>query len=140
MKSKVVKRITRQPNLNTSGLRPWQPGQSGNPGGRPKKLPVTDALRELVDKGAVPKKKAATLAGQLAQQLVRQALKGKMAPLVEVIDRIEGRARQRIEQSGPEGGPIPLELPGTREEIDRRIHELLSKAKGERNARSAKKR
>jgi hypothetical protein len=129
VKSKVIKRITRQPNLNTTGLRPWQPGQSGNPGGRPKKLPITDALRELVEKGAVPRKRAATLAGQLAQQLLRQALRGKMAPLVEVIDRIEGKARQRIEQSGPEGGPIPLELPGTREEIDRRVQELLKKSK-----------
>ena len=129
MKKKVIKRIARQPNLNTSGLRPWQPGQSGNPGGRPKKLPITDALRELVDKGAVPQKKAATLAGQLAQQLVRAALKGKMAPLVEVIDRIEGKARQRIEQSGPDGGPIPLELPGTREEVEHRIQELLKKVR-----------
>jgi hypothetical protein len=126
---KVIRRVTTQPNLNTSGLIRFQPGQSGNPGGRPKKLPVTDALRELIEMKAVPLRKSPTLAGQLAQRLLRLALKGKMAPLVEVIDRIEGKSRQRIEQSGPEGGPISLELPGTREEIDRRIKELLSKTK-----------
>ena len=33
-------------NPNTSGLKPrWQPGQSGNPGGRPRK--ITKALRSL---------------------------------------------------------------------------------------------
>jgi hypothetical protein len=34
---------------NVSNLRPaWKPGQSGNPGGRPKKNPITDAvLKEL---------------------------------------------------------------------------------------------
>lgn len=127
MKSKVNKPRAPQANRNTSGLRPFQPGQSGNPGGRPKKSPVTDALRELVERSAVPRKKAPTIAGRLAQELLRQALKGKMAPIVEVIDRIEGKARQRVEASGPEGGPIPLELPGTREEIERRVRELLKK-------------
>jgi hypothetical protein len=27
----------------------WQPGQSGNPGGRPKKTPITDELRALME-------------------------------------------------------------------------------------------
>lgn len=127
MKSKVNKPRAPQANRDTSGLRPWQPGQSGNPGGRPKKQPITDALRDLVERATIPLKRPPTLAEQLARQLLRQALKGKMAPIVEVIDRIEGKARQRVEQSGPEGGPIPYELPGTREEVERRVQELLRK-------------
>ncbi len=30
-------------------LRPWQPGQSGNPGGRPKKKPITEELERPLD-------------------------------------------------------------------------------------------
>jgi hypothetical protein len=140
MRRKLNKPRAPQANRNTSGLRPFQPGQSGNPGGRPKKQPVTDALRELIEQGAIPKARPETLADQLARQLVRQALKGKLAPLVEIIDRVEGKARQRVEQSGPDGGPIPLELPGTREEVERRINELLKQAKGGRDARTAQTR
>ena len=47
--------------------------------------------------------------------------------LVEVIDRVEGKAKQRNELSGPEGGAIAIEVPSTREELIRRIHELMAK-------------
>ena len=30
--------------VSRPGLRPWQPGQSGNPSGRPKRKPVTDLI------------------------------------------------------------------------------------------------
>jgi hypothetical protein len=116
---------------NTSGLRPWQKGQSGNPGGRPSKLPVTDALRLLLDEEELPKRAhpKMSVAERLALKLIRQAMKARdLDALVELMDRVEGKARQRIEASGPGGGPIPFELPGTREEIERRIAELLGKA------------
>lgn len=138
-KAKVKqKRVRRgvQANINTSGLRPFQPGQSGNPGGRPKKSPVSDALRKMLELDQLPGRALPSwnVAEKAAYQLLKQALRtGKdfrLAPLVEVLDRVEGKARQRNEVSGPDGGPMAFELPGTREEIERRIAELEHKAKG----------
>jgi hypothetical protein len=121
---------------NTTGLRPWQKGQSGNPGGRPAKLPVTDALRLLLEELGLPKRihPKMTNAERLALKLVRKAMKEPtLEALIEIMDRVEGKARQKIEASGPNGGPIPFELPGTREEIERRIAELLEKRKANSN-------
>src|SRR5262245_60822112 len=33
-------------------LKPWQSGQSGNPGGRPKKKPITELYEQLLNDGA----------------------------------------------------------------------------------------
>lgn len=59
---------------NTAGLRPWQPGQSGNPGGRPKvigelrdlarihTLEALETLTEIMkDKGAPPAARVAAV-------------------------------------------------------------------------------
>jgi hypothetical protein len=35
---------------NNRNLKPWKPDQSGNPGGRPKRFALTDALREELEK------------------------------------------------------------------------------------------
>lgn len=62
----------------------WKPGQSGNPGGRPKKMPVTDAYARLVGqpvpdpirlKLGLPKR--STWADAMALGQVRAAVKGK---------------------------------------------------------------
>jgi len=115
---------------NTSGLIPFRPGQSGNPGGRPKKLPITDALRRILSR-RIPAKDPRSAIGEdlIALALIRKALKGDLRAIAEVADRTEGKATERHEWSGPDGGPIPFELPGTREEVERRIQELLAKGK-----------
>jgi len=46
-KNSAGKRIRGNPE-KTKPYR-FQPGQSGNPGGRPKKFPVTDMLREILE-------------------------------------------------------------------------------------------
>ena len=70
----------------------FQPGQSGNPGGRPKKGgTLTDALREYADetdvefKGAMISRKKA-----LAQKVWQLALNGDLAALKYIYDRIDG--------------------------------------------------
>ena len=70
------------------GLRPWKPGQSGNPSGRPKSKPITDALLAAVDPKA------------FAEKLVSLAMRGDIRAISEVLDRIEGKAQQSIEHSG----------------------------------------
>jgi hypothetical protein len=119
----AVSRKPRAPQTkrNTSGLKPFQPGQSGNPGGRPKKMPITDAIREeLEQEGA----QGTSNARAIARKLVKLARAGNMDAIREIADRTEGKPRQRIEQSGPEGGPVQLQLPTTRAEVERRIIEL----------------
>ena len=54
------------------------------------------------------------------------AREGNLEAIREIADRTEGKARQRIEQSGPDGGPLPFEIPETREALERRIRELLA--------------
>jgi len=111
-----------QTGRNISGLRPFQPGQSGNPGGRPKKMHLTDALREeLEDKGS----DGVANDVAIARKLVKMARAGNMDAIKEIGDRTEGKPRQRIEASGPEGGPLPFDIPDNRTDLERRIAELL---------------
>lgn len=91
----------------------WKPGQSGNPGGRPKRKPLTDAYAALLDK-PIPSDMArqlkldesTTYAQVIAMSLVREAVKGKVNAAAEVADRVEGKIAQPI--SGPDGGAIPI--------------------------------
>lgn len=89
---------------NVANLKPFQPGQSGNPGGRPKKKPITEALLELLNAEQGASKK--TGAQLLAQVLYTQGLKGKVPAIVEVLDRIEGKATTVVQLAGEGGGPI----------------------------------
>jgi hypothetical protein len=116
---------------NTSGLRPFQPGVSGNPGGRPKKSPVTDEMRELLSKKVPGDKEGRTYATIVALRLVNQAItgKGNVNAIRELLDRVEGKPVQSNELSGPGGGPIPFPIPTTREELERQVQLLLSGAK-----------
>lgn len=85
----------------------WKPGQSGNPGGRPKKLHITDAIRaELEREGpdGVPNDAA------IARVLVQLARSGNMDAIREIADRTEGKARQRIESAGDGYAGKPIEL------------------------------
>lgn len=72
----------------------WKPGQSGNPGGRPKSAgpTLTDVLREQLDlykvqtpEGLMNAKRA------LARKLIQLALVGNIAAIKYVYDRCEGR-------------------------------------------------
>jgi len=78
--------------------RKWKPGQSGNPGGRPKKKPLTDAYAhvlvrrvpaEIVRKLGLRGKP--TYAEVIAMSLAREAIKGKVNAASEMADRVEGR-------------------------------------------------
>lgn len=91
--------------------RPFPPGQSGNPGGRPKGRSITDRLRALLDhtelSGTVLPRPIGDL---LAETIVKHALKGHVALIRELLERTEGKVMQRLtaEVSGPGGGPISV--------------------------------
>ena len=82
---------------------PWQPGQSGNPLGRaaePK--PFTDAIKRALAQtdGAKLRK--------IAETLINRAAEGESWAIQQLADRLEGKPKQQIEQSGPDGGPLQL--------------------------------
>lgn len=78
----------------------WKPGQSGNPGGRPKWKPLTQALQELIDERP-------ELMRELAKSLVVKAGKGDVSAFNTIFDRLEGKVAQSIGGS-TEIGPVKL--------------------------------
>lgn len=75
----------------------FKPGQSGNPGGRPRTAPLSRAYRELLAQPVPDDPEGRTYAEVIAQVLARKALKGDIRAAQELADRAEGRARQAIE-------------------------------------------
>ena len=86
----------------------FKPGQSGNPGGRPKTKLLTQAYRELLEQ--VDPKERKTLAEILARKAVQQALKGNLAALKEITDRTEGKSVQPLSHSGLGSEPIAFHV------------------------------
>lgn len=75
----------------------WKPGQSGNPGGRPKTAPLSHACRELLAQPVPNNPERRTYAEAIALTLMEKALAGDIRAAQELADRAEGRARQSIE-------------------------------------------
>ncbi len=95
----------------------FMPGQSGNPSGRPKRKPLTDAYMAILGKTIPPEvarkldlPESATYAEVIAMSLAREAVKGKVNAAAEMADRVEGKVTQPI--SGPDEGPIVHEIRG----------------------------
>src|SRR6266404_248520 len=95
---------------------PWAKGESGNPGGRPRKLLLTDDLRQELEDPKVRK--------AVVKALIDKAKKGSRQHFQEIADRVEGKPAQRIELGGFDGGNIGLTI----DDIDRRLEELLTAA------------
>jgi hypothetical protein len=98
--------------------RGFRPGQSGNPGGRPKKRLLDRALKELLE---ADDSRECFL---IARRLISLAKKGNINAIKLIAERTEGRPFQAIALSGSDGGPMEIsEL--SPEQIDNRIRELL---------------
>lgn len=103
-------------------LKPWPKGISGNPGGRPKKRLIDQALEEMLTA------KDSALAETIAKALLARARKGDLRAIQMIAERTQGRPRQAMELSGPEGGPLEIE-DMTDEQLDERITKLLAEWK-----------
>jgi Family of unknown function (DUF5681) len=75
----------------------WKPGQSGNPGGRPKIAPLSQACRELLAQPVPGDQEGRTHAEAIAQMLAKKAIAGDIRAAQEIADRAEGKAHQSIE-------------------------------------------
>lgn len=84
------------PNPDMSGLKPFKKGQSGNPKGRPKKLPKLDELLADVlgeEQGGIEAAKAILMA------LRKKAVKGDVRAAEALLDRAYGKALQSIDHT-----------------------------------------
>jgi len=97
---------------NTVNLKSFQKGQSGNPGGRPRgsrnvstvlAMMLTEIAPDVVVEASFVKDiskglKRATVADAMAARLIYEgAVNGNLAALKEVLDRTEGKAKERIQ-------------------------------------------
>lgn len=86
----------------------WEPGQSGNPAGRPKKgMALTDILAEKVDKEAI------------AERLIELAMeRGDITALKYIYDRIDGKPVETV-NNYTEQAPTRIDLVRHKDAIDR---------------------
>lgn len=121
----------------------FQPGQSGNPGGRPKKI-CTDALVRLLNKKANPKNKNddRLKVDEWAEQLFDMGINKKtpeIRALIEIADRIEGKSGQAVTFGGdPDGMPINV-TNLTPEQNDALIAGFLAKMRGAKDGKLSSK-
>ncbi len=78
----------------------WKPGQTGNPGGRPKWKPLTEALQTLLEEEPALNK-------ELIKAWVVKAGRGDVSAANMLWDRLEGKVTQTIGGSS-EVGPVKL--------------------------------
>lgn len=80
----------------------FMPGKSGNPSGRPKSKPFTDALSKIFTE-------AECLA--VAKALAKKARKGSLAHFQEAANRIEGPVQREAEQLGSGSFHVVIDIP-----------------------------
>ena len=78
---------------------PWEPGQSGNPRGRPKKENcITDLLKQKLPPD------------EFAQIVADHVRKGNESIIKHVYDRIEGKVPDKHELTGEDGKDLSIEV------------------------------
>ena len=75
----------------------FKPGESGNPNGRPKKLPALDVLMAEV---MGEEKDGKTAAQAILSALRAKAAKGDVRAAELLLDRAYGKSKQSVEHSG----------------------------------------
>lgn len=83
----------------------FKPGQSGNPGGRPKGQSLSALLRELLDE---VQKNGKTLGESVSRALIAAAKRGNVKAFNAIADRVDGKVPNKIE--GADGGPVKVEV------------------------------
>jgi len=88
------RRKTGEGNLARGETHRWKPGQSGNPGGRPRTAKLSEACRAKLGVLVPDDAEGRTYAEAIAEKLVQLDLKGDFRAAQELADRGEGRPSQ----------------------------------------------
>lgn len=78
-------------------LRPWKPGQSGNPGGRPKRDLAAEIARAIFERDTE----------EIERAFTAELRKGNSKVFTALADRAYGKPRQSIELAAGEGESQP---------------------------------
>jgi len=103
----------------------FQPGQSGNPGGRPKVKPFTERLRQRAEEVVEAKRGNRTELDVLVDVALDLAKKGNLEAIKFIVERTDGKVPQPV--VGRNNGAIEHTFT-TPEENEARIAELLNEA------------
>ena len=77
----------------------FKPGQSGNPGGRPKKgETLTDILRKYLE-GHDDENPAITRKQRLAEELYNRAIEGDVTAIKYTYDRVDGKPVETVDNT-----------------------------------------
>lgn len=103
MKKKSVKKTGRGKNPKSlANLKLWKAGESGNPSGRPANPESITNLMRLAGDMVGPDGR--TRKEVLVEKLWRKAEEGDFRVAEYIVDRLEGRPKERQEVTGPDSG------------------------------------
>jgi len=74
----------------------FQPGQSGNPAGRPKSLTLSEAFRRQLSQPVPNDPHGRTFAEVIAERMCVAASGGDVSAAREIADRVEGKPKQSV--------------------------------------------
>lgn len=80
-----------------ANLKPFPPGVSGNPAGRPKSITLSEAYRRQLAQTVPKDPEGRTYAEVIAALMCQRATQGDVAAAKEIADRVEGKARQALD-------------------------------------------
>jgi hypothetical protein len=84
-----------------TNLKPFQPGQSGNPNGRPKSS-LTSILREQLQKEDPAGPEKQSFAESIVRQVIEKAARGDLRAIELLWSRLEGKPVQPLDLEGGE--------------------------------------
>lgn len=134
MEKKTKEKNTGEKQVTGREATQFKPGQSGNPNGRKKgilnlKTRVLMAVETLSEKyirehNAKKENKAkqigpedVDLIGDIFMQIVNKARAGNERYIFYLVDQLYGKAKQTNEHTGPDGGPIEVDLIARRNKL-----------------------
>jgi hypothetical protein len=77
-------------------LKPWKPGQSGNPGGRPKKDIGSEIARAVIEGNQEA----------IYRAMAKALLRGNAHTFEALANRAYGKVPSKVELTGRDGGPV----------------------------------
>jgi hypothetical protein len=85
---------------NPENLKPFPPGVSGNPNGRPKGRSLTARLRDLLDQYELEGERlpdGKQVADLVVEAIVKPALNGDIRHQQEILNRVDGKVPDQVE-------------------------------------------